>query len=69
MPIGTLIAAAMPTMSIVPTMALPKPPPGVIAAGGSSRRTAKLKFRPPRTASMYSTENKREQCGDGHAAR
>jgi hypothetical protein len=40
----------------VPTIALPKPPPTVIAAGGSSVIAAKPNVALPRIINRYSTE-------------
>ena len=56
-PNGTLISAAIPTMISVPRMALPKPPPCSMAAGGSDVKTERLSLWIPRTRSMYTTEN------------
>ena len=47
----------MPTITTVPTMALPKPPPISKPAGGSVLNSSQLSRAPPRTISMYSTEN------------
>ncbi len=47
-----LISAAIPTISSVPTMALPKPPPISNPAGGSSVNSSVLSRAPPLTISM-----------------
>src|SRR5262245_9602008 len=60
MPIGTLMAAARPTMMSVPAMAGPMPPPSMPAAGGRSMKKfspSRTNLPPPRTISPYSTEN------------
>src|SRR5262245_15470195 len=60
MPAGTLIREAMPTTTGVPTAALPMPPPVMPAAGGSCVNRVRPALRsllPPRTTSMYRTEN------------
>ena len=62
MPNGTLIRAAMPTITRVPTMALPKPPPSSKAVGGSSVNNCQLSFAPPRHSNMINTENKGTQA-------
>jgi hypothetical protein len=58
MPTGTAIAAAMPTITKVPAMALPKPPPVSKPVGGSSVNTSRLRRAPPRVISMYSTDSR-----------
>ena len=52
MPDGALINAAMPTISSVPRMALPKPPPSSNAAGGSEVNSDRLIEWQPFTTSM-----------------
>ena len=52
MPNGTAISEAIATITSVPTIALPKPPPGSKPAGGSSVNSVELEPRPPRTISM-----------------
>jgi hypothetical protein len=51
-PTGIATRPAMPTITMVPTTALPKPPPGSNPAGGSSTNTARPSRAPPRTTSM-----------------
>jgi 3',5'-cyclic AMP phosphodiesterase CpdA len=46
----------IPTITIVPSRALPKPPPISNPAGGSSVKISQWSRDPPRTMSMYSTE-------------
>ena len=48
----------MPTITSVPTMALPNPPPSSKAVGGSSVNNCQLSFAPPRQNNMINTENK-----------
>ena len=50
--------AAMPTITTVPTMALPNPPPISKPAGGSSVKRLRLSREPPRTMSIQSTETR-----------
>src|SRR6266508_2905002 len=54
---GTLIKTAKATMMSVPTSALPNPPPCSSGAGGRWVKTVRLSFRPPRQASIKTTEN------------
>ena len=49
---GMLISAAMPTITRVPMMALPNPPPSSNPAGGSSVNNSLLSLAPPSTISM-----------------
>ena len=53
---GMLMTEAMPTITKVPTMALPKPPPISKPAGGSSVKRLRLSREPPRTRSIHRTE-------------
>ncbi|MNN85767.1 hypothetical protein D3C81_2030970 [compost metagenome] len=52
MPTGTAMAAAIPTITKVPAIALPKPPPVSKPVGGSSVNTSTLRRAPPRVISM-----------------
>src|SRR5215831_2726178 len=56
-PTGTLRSAAMPTIVKVPTIALPNPPPGENADGGSAVSAVQLRRLPPRYTSIDNTEN------------
>ena len=52
MPTGTLMSVASPTITMVPTIAFPKPPPISKPAGGSSNSTSQCRRAPPRMMSM-----------------
>jgi hypothetical protein len=52
MPMGTLISAAIPTITRVPTMAFPNPPPISKPAGGRAVRVSRLSRVPPRVMSI-----------------
>ncbi len=58
MPKGTLMRAAIATMTRVPRMALPNPPPSSSGAGGNWVKTARLSFCPPCQASIQTTEKR-----------
>ncbi len=49
---GMLITAAIATMTKVPTIAFPKPPPISKPAGGSSVKRSRLSREPPCTISI-----------------
>jgi len=51
-PIGMLIRPPMPTITNVPTIALPKPPPISKPAGGRLLTASQPSRAPPRTTSM-----------------
>ncbi len=51
-PIGTLIKVAMPTMTKVPIIALPKPPPISKAEGGNAVIASQSSREPPSTNNM-----------------
>jgi hypothetical protein len=59
MPKGVASTRAMPTISNVPTTALPKPPPVIPAAGGSSVNTLQVKSGSP----FLRTRNTIEKSG------
>lgn len=56
MPIGTEMIEAIATITSVPRMALPKPPPGSMPAGGSSVKSSSPRRCPPWPISIQSTE-------------